>query len=235
VKDHQTKAEFERIYFYHIRKAGGQSIYHAILEKLCGVDSFTIENWLTRANIMFCDGKPIIGWDDKQINRGDFYFAFSHHAMHELLPMPDDTFAFTCFRDPVPRVVSHYRMLKSFREMEIRGDVLKAEAQWAKDNFSEFLDNLPQRHLMNQLWMFSAEYDPEEALENASKLSYFFFLDKFSVGLSKLSNLIGIELEEKHIMVSTSEFAMKPEEGERLQELLIPEYQFYEGLQELWK
>lgn len=229
------KNDFERIYFYHIRKCGGQSIYCAILEKLCGVDSAMAENWLTRANIMFCDGKPIIGWDERQINRGDFYFAFSHHAVHELLPMPDDAFTFSCFRDPALRVVSHHRMLKGFRETGIRSDVLRAEAQWAKDDFSEFLDNLPQRHLMNQLWMFSAEYDPEEALENASKLSYFFFLDEFSAGLSKLSNLIGMELEEKHIMVSTSEFVMEPEEGEHLQEMLAPEYRFYKGLRELWK
>lgn len=231
----------KRVYFFHIRKTGGQSIYHAILEQLCrGIDPAKAERWLTRAGVLACMDKLIVGWGVEQINRQDWHFGFSHVAMHELLPMPSDTFTFACFREPSERVISHYRMLKMFRETKTRHDVLQTECKWVRKTFAAFLDAVPPHHLMTQLRTFSAGYDPQEALDNVAKLDYFFHLEDFSVGLAELGKRIGpiltgqpMVLREKRVMQSHAEFDGTQVDRDRLRKMLEPEYEFWEGLKSL--
>ena len=226
--------DFQRVYFYHIRKCAGQSIYHAVLENLCpGVTSVRTENLLSRAQIMVCDDKLIVGWSAREIDRGDYDFAFSHYPMHELKPMPNTTFTFTCFREPSERVISHYRMLRGFCQTKQRRDVLRAERRWVRKSFSAFLDNLPQNHLMAQLWAFSPSYNPDEALKNVAKLSYWFTVDDFSAGLAELGRRIGMDLEEKRVRPSSFEFDATDDDLARLREMLEPEYKLWDGLKEL--
>lgn len=228
------KADFDRIYFYHIRKAGGQSIYNAILEAICGADSKWVEQWLARTHAVFLLEKKqfITAWEAGAINRQDFYFAFSHHPQHVLFPFDSDTFTFTCLRNPIDRVISHYRMLKGFQEAGERQAVLKLEGDWLGESFDEFIDNIPPHHLTNQLYMFSADYDPEEAFDNVLGLSYHFFLEDYEKGLAGLGGRLGMNLAPKHIMPSTYEFEPSDTELDKLYGLLEHEIRFYDAL---WK
>jgi len=220
-----------QIYFYHIRKCGGQSIYHAIFQALTGASSEDVEHWLTWSNIIICEGKIIIGWHAPHINRHKFNFAFGHFAMHELLPMPEDIFTFTYFREPSERVISHYRMLKGFRETGTRGDVLKAEKGWSQfETFGEFVELLPDVHMLRQLYMFSAEYNVDEALENINNLSYWFTMDNFAEKIKEFGKVLGLNLKTRHVMPSHSEFDGMSDELGMLREKLEPEYELWEAL-----
>jgi hypothetical protein len=52
-------------------------------------------------------GMIYVGWDVDRINKGNYFYGFSHIPLHKL-DLPEGTFTITCFRDPVKRVVSHY-------------------------------------------------------------------------------------------------------------------------------
>jgi hypothetical protein len=128
-------------------------------------------------------------------------------------------------------------MLKMFCETKTRRDVLRIEREWVRKTFGAFLDVIPPHHLMAQLRMFSADYDPQEALQNVAKLDYFFHLEDFSAGLAELGKRIGpvligkpMALREKRIMQSHAEFDGTQADRDRLHKMLEPEYEFWEGL-----
>ena len=60
-------------------------------------------------------GKVFIGWDQNNIENGKYFYAFSHIPHHKL-KLPDNTFTITCVREPVDRLLSHYKMLLHFKK-----------------------------------------------------------------------------------------------------------------------
>jgi len=227
-------SNFERIYFYHVRKAGGQSIYNAILEAICGESSQWVEQWLARTKAVFLlDKKQLLtAWEANEINRQDFYFAFSHQPQHALKPFGNDVFTFTCLRNPVSRVVSYYRMLMGFKEREERPEILQTEGRYLEGTFGSFIEELDGANLLTQLWMFSKRLDPEEAFDNVLGLSYHFFLEDYEAGLAELGSRLGMNLAVKHVMPSTYEFEPTDSELNRLYDRLESEIKLYDAL---WK
>ena len=99
---------YKRIYFVHIRKTGGTSFNHMFLS-LSGEDSKSLYSQLcrTRENRILSNGLIYVGWNTRHINKGNYFYGFSHTPLHKL-DLPNETFTVSCFRDPVRRVVSHY-------------------------------------------------------------------------------------------------------------------------------
>ncbi|MEK6477326.1 sulfotransferase family 2 domain-containing protein [Catalinimonas sp. 4WD22] len=183
------------VYHYHIRKTAGSSINLAFFDNYVNEDLDEFYQKLTKKyNGRLISNKAIIvGWNDVLINKGKFNYAFSHLPMHQL-QLPSHVFKFTCLRDPVKRVVSHYNMLMYYQENDPAHPVFKGEGAWLGNSFEDFLDNLPVHHLKNQLYMFSDILDSSEAFDNIMKLDHIMFTENFTSDLKKLETKLSLQL-----------------------------------------
>jgi len=173
--------------------------------------------------------KVFVAWNRWLIQKGCYFYAFSHIPQHELR-LPDRTFTITCLRDPAERVISHYKMLEEFRRENIPHPCMKTEGRWLGSSFDDFLERIPKEHLLNQLYMFSKKFDVNEAQDNILKCSHFFFTERFSQGISHLSSKIGIQLKPVRLRTSTIDFDVNEKETNRLRMRLEDEYKLMELL-----
>lgn len=65
---------------------------------------------------------------------------------------------------------------------------LKIEGKWLGSCFSDFISEIPKEHLLNQLYMFSKDFDVDEAVDNVARCSHFSFTEARSHGLAELSS-----------------------------------------------
>ena len=190
--------KYKRIYHYHIRKCGGTSINQSFFSQIGNRRQIYKQLNAKINHRIVINNKIIVGWNKNLINQGNYFYAFSHLPMHEL-DIKSDTFTFTCLRDPVRRIISHYKMLKYWIDNDIKHPSLKKESRYAQKGITEFIQDLPKQYLLNQLYMFSKTYNINEAVENIRNLSHFFFLEDFDKGLEILSKKIGIPIQSLHI------------------------------------
>lgn len=219
---------YQRIYLVHIRKTGGTSLNDMFLS-LSGQDSAALYRQLaeTPDHRLLVNGLIYVGWNVRHINRGNYYYGFSHEPLHKL-DLPARTFTLSCFRDPVKRVVSHYNMLMDYRVNNIDHPCMAVEGKWLGDSFDEFLRRVPRQHLQNQLYMFSGRYDVDEALDNVRRLSCCFFTEEFADGVRELNRRTGLNLEPKHIRRAGFHAEIPAAGLARLGEMLREEYRFLE-------
>ena len=137
ISDQYDIAGYKRIYYFHVRKAGGTSLINMFLS-LSGQDSTELLDGLRRTadHRILINGKIYTGWNARYIAGGHYYFEFSHIPFHKLR-LPESTFTVTCFRDPVKRVVSHYNMLMGFLENNIKRPCLRVESKWLGAGFED--------------------------------------------------------------------------------------------------
>jgi hypothetical protein len=219
---------FDRIYHVHIRKTGGQSLNQMFLPTI-GSEAESTMRRLTWYHRLVIEGKVFATGDQCLINGGHYYYAFSHAPLHGLR-LPEKTFIYTCLRDPVARVISHYRMLMDFRSSGAPHACMKTEGPWLGDCFDDFVAAMPREHLLNQLYMFSKTFDVNEAFGRIVSCSYYFFMEDFDEGVRQLNERLGLQLQRAHIGRSRHEVQVSPEERERLRERLSPEYELVERL-----
>lgn len=232
VRDQYDLGGFKRVYFVHIRKTGGTSINNQFLA-LSGEPHKDIYWRLTqKVDHRLQSGKLVyVGWNRWHINRGNYFYAFSHIPFHQL-DLPDDTFTFSVFRDPVKRVVSLYNMLSELRLENRLENALEQEGAWLGQGFEDFMKNVPKEHLLNQLYMFSPHFDVDDALVRARKLSCYFFLDQFDTGVTSLNEQLGIELSPMHERKTKYKDEIPDKLIEELRERLADEYDFLGRLRE---
>ncbi len=218
---------FQRIYHYHIRKTGGTSLvkmFHA----LSGREPHDVYQQLIDAKPrrIVVNDYVFSGWERPLIEQGNYFYAFSHLPMHRL-KLPKKTFTLTCFRDPVRRVISHYRMLLDIQASPgPKHPCFKNEGPWLGDSFEDFLDRVPREHLCNQLFMFSKGFEISEALDHVSRLSQVMFLEEFERGIGELNRKTKLVLTTQHQRKSGSRFEPSARSLDRLRELLADEYAF---------
>jgi hypothetical protein len=187
-----------------------------------------------RNHRLVVNGKTFVGWNKRLIERGHYFFAFSHTPFHELR-LPDRTFTFTCLRNPVDRVLSHYKMLLAYKQSNTFRPDYEIEAQWLGESFGDFLDNIPKQSLFNQLYMFSEDLSVNEAFDNISHLSHFFFTESFQQGVQDLSAKTGLPLEAIHIRKAAVDIQPSEPDLARLNLIMQPEFELYERLQHIYK
>ena len=226
----QAFGDYQRIYFYHVRKTGGTSLMRMFLA-LSGSPADEV-----RRELLDAQPDPLIkgdyvyaGWQKPTIEAGNYYFSFSHIPMHELT-LPKNTFTFTCLRDPVKRVVSHYRMLLDFSQQVPKHPCFAEEGPWLGSSFDDFLSRIPRHHLQNQLFMFSKRYCPLEACDKIKSLDFYTKLEELDAGIERLSALVNQKLEMTHSYLSKAKFQPTEASLTRLREMLDDEYQLMEHL-----
>jgi hypothetical protein len=225
--NYNINGKYNRIYFYHIRKGAGKSITDMIMATE-GKDHFKRKGDLYNAfnkRIVY-NNKVIVGWNLNLINKGYYYYAFSHHP-YDRIRLPQKTFTFTCLRDPFERVVSHYNMLSRWRNNDNLRRSQKKERKLLGSSFNDYLDNISKNKLLNQLYMFSEKYSISEATDRILGLSYYFFVENFREGIKNLGNHLGLNLKILHTDKSERNSVEIPDICvHRLKELLKPEYDF---------
>ena len=224
----------KRIYFAHIRKTGGTSLINMFLSLDEGNCESLYAELVSRVDHRIInDGKIFVGWNKRLIERGNYFYAFSHIPLHKL-KLPTDTFIISCFRDPIRRVMSYYDMLVDMRKKNDKHPCMKTEGKYIGETFDDFLERVPQEHLANQLYMFSQKYDVCEALDRANKLSYYFFTDDFDNGISELNMLTSLRLKPLHMRKKSSESTDIQKISEKsmrtLKSRLAKEYEFMDTL-----
>ena len=220
---------YERIYHYHIRKTGGTSLNYMFLA-LGGEPPEDVYRRLnadtTRPAV---SGGRVFCRHEALIERGEYFYAFSHTPAHALR-LPPGTFTLTCLRDPVERVLSYYRMLLYYQVNNIAHPCMKTESAYLGESFSDFLTRVPPSVLLNQLYMFSERLDVEEAFGRITHCSHWILLEEFDAGVRRLSEKLGIDLRPIHVRKSPLEVAVDERDRQRLRCLLEPEYRLLDRL-----
>lgn len=145
------------------------------------------------------------------------------------LDLSEETYKFTCLRDPVERILSHYKMLKDYQEDQLQHPCMLREESWLGVDVVDFINNVPKEHLLNQLYMFSKEYNIDEAIERLNEMNCVLFSDQLQVDLHRIANDLSLTLNYQHRHVSRER---KFEAGlyDYLNELLGPEYELIRQL-----
>jgi len=220
----------KRIYLFHIRKTGGTSLAKMFLN--CGGnDGDAVWSRLGQKpwEPAIHNGLIYIGWNDPLAEKGDFFFGFSHSS-YDTLNLPADTFRMTCLRDPVSRVISHYRMLMDLSTKENPHPCFETEGPWLGDCFEDFVDRIPKQHLLNQLFMFSEQYSVDQASERLEGLDAVLFTESMAAGVENLREQTGLDLTMLHKRKSQHVVDLDPQTLQRLREKLQPEYELLEKI-----
>lgn len=91
----------KRIYLVHIRKTGGTSLNKMFLaESGREASEFYEKLGLAPQRRLASNGLVFVGWHPRLLNRGNYFYGFSHVPLHQL-KLRKGTFTVTCFRDPV--------------------------------------------------------------------------------------------------------------------------------------
>ncbi|QIQ87536.1 sulfotransferase family 2 domain-containing protein [Erythrobacter sp.] len=225
----QSFGGYERLYHVHLRKCAGTSLNKCFLNALGG-DQDTYESLASSdTHRLLLEGRPVVGWNTDLLNRSAYFFGFSHTPIHQLL-IDERTFTFTFLRDPVDRVISHYRMLQDMQRARANHPTVRHEAGWAFGDFDHFLERIPRFHLENQLYMFSADFDVKTALQALRKLSYVGHITEIAERfVPRISQIFDLHLEYKPLRKSHFEFEISDAQKARLISMIDDEIRFYEA------
>lgn len=147
--------------------------------------------------------------------------------------LPKRTFTIALLRDPVARVLSYYRYL-------LAGDSVETDMSWrvqnderalAGESFSDFLKNIPDELLLNQLYMFSPRFDVSEAADRILECSAIMMTETFDRDIRDLAATLGLALEYRRERTTTLVKApVEEKQMEALRDRLATEYELLEKL-----
>lgn len=217
------------IYHFHVRKTAGTSLNFAFLSN-GGNSQDLFQKLLKKWNKRIVEqDKIFVGWNTCLLNKGQFHFAFSHTPHHQI-KIPKHVYTFTCLRDPVERILSHYNMLLLYRKTGVFHSGMRQEIKWLGKDFGEFLTNVPKNHLLNQLYMFSKKFDLAESIDVLEGLNKVIFTEDLERGIKELENDTGWTLPLYHIQKNTEKALIGAQELIRLRDVLKPEYDLIDRL-----
>ena len=221
------------VYYIHVRKTAGTTVNYAFLRSSQEHDLDTFFETLAQKpnHRLIRNNKVFVGWNVRLINEGNYSYGFSHAPCHRL-KLPPHVFTFTCLRDPVKRVISHYNYLRNFQVNNIDHPCLEREGGWPGNSLANFIVNTPRQYLMNQLYMFSDSYDVSEAFDRVMQCNYFFFTHEMDEGMKALEEHLGWELPVSRQNPSSYKEDLDESHVAQLRDLLRDEYELIHRLQQ---
>jgi len=196
IDSHLDGKQYCRIYNSHIRKCGGTSLNYKFLGSVCGQEEVDIRQAYHHASrnggTTVLNGYVFTGWNLHRLNSGRYFYGWSHIPYHRL-QLKERTFVITTFRDPVERVVSHYKMIRFYVDQGFNHPCMKSEAKWLgeKPSLLEFARNMPKEHLMSQLFHYSEEFSIQEAFDSIQSINYYCFAEELSdTGYKEISEAL---------------------------------------------
>lgn len=227
------QTNYRRIYFFHVQKAGGSSIrrsFYNLAEPREKVPPIFHNPTVRRAII---GDKVYVSHHVGMINQGYYFFASSHLPQSEI-HLPENTFTFTCLRDPLKRFLSRYRELLRLDEEQPENFHLEQAGDWFSTDFMTMLEQVPDEELLFQLRMFSANLDVDEAVDNVQRLSYFFLTGEMKQGVQYLSQHLDLPLELYHERKTNYDYEPTDEQLLQLKQRLQPAIDMYEQLKAIY-
>jgi hypothetical protein len=221
-----------RVYCYHVRKTAGTSLYLSFMA-LGGEDPMEVWRRMTASRLprTISGGYSFVANHRMLLAEGAYFYGRSHRAAaHQRLP--PKTFTVTILRDPVERVRSYFDYLVAGDSPRTPGQVATRERTRAGDGFDAFLDRVQPKDLLNQLAMFSQDFDISEAAERIAGCSSVFFTEEFADGLAALGRRLRLPLAVHRARVTGSRTSLTAEQTERLRVRLEPEYELLRRLRE---
>lgn len=223
--------KYRRIYHYHIRKTGGTSLNSSFWD-LAGLDLQSVqqERRIVKKGLVFVRSVKSL------VEQGNYFYANSHHPAYQL-SLPPDTFTITMLRDPVKRVLSYYKFLtwtrdnvknpNRFLQEPFFDSIFKEANGFLGDSFDDFLEKTPKRHLLSHLYLFSAEYSVQEALERILSCSAVCFTETMNSDIQSISQKLELPLREKRERKLVPNSAKIPENLDKLKLILEPELRLF--------
>jgi hypothetical protein len=214
------------VYLYHVRKTGGTSFNRMMLDYISAncEDSYKLLLESKNHKCEYSNG-VVVGWNKKELEKGGYDYGFSHIPKYNLKFKDENLIRLSIFRDPVARVVSHYKMLLGYKKDNPSHKLLEREGPFIEGGFSGFVRTLPDEHLLNQLWMFSKQYDVDEAVKNVSELDFWFMTESFNDGIEGFNKQFEFELKPKHVR-KTEDIEVDDSDIKLLKGKLDKEYEF---------
>jgi hypothetical protein len=219
-----------RIYCYHIRKTGGTSLNHGFMA-LGHEDPLEVQRRISESpeHRTVSGGLAFAAFDRPRLAQGRYFYGWSHNPAHQqsLAPL---TFTITILRDPVARVRSYFDYLVTGDDPKMPDRVADQERQLAADGFAAFLNRLPERHLLRQLYMFSSSFDVAEAAQRIARCSHVHLVEENEKGVAALAARLELPLVARRERVTGTRSVLSEDEVEKLRELLAPEYELLRRL-----
>ena len=223
---------YDRIYHIHCRRAAGTSLNYMLLEQFTA-DAERCYQSIARSDdhTLLANGMVFAGWTPEAVDGGRYQFGFSHVPIYKL-HIPDNTFTICSLREPLARVLSYYRTLLALRDRSGSSSRSDSPVHFLGSSFSDVLNLAPLKLLCNQLHMFSAAYDVNEAVSRALRVSHIIFAGQFAEGVATLNERLNLRLvpqfrrrcEEDPVLLSSREI-------ELANELLEDEWEFFQQVQ----
>lgn len=123
------------------------------------------------------------------------------------------------------RAHSYFDYLVAGDEPDAPGQVSLRERRLADDGFDAFLDRVPDRHLLCQLYTFSTRFDVSEAVDRIAGCSAVFFTEDYAAGLAGLSRRLDLPLDVHRARVTGTRSVLTASQADRLRAMLEPEYE----------
>jgi hypothetical protein len=214
----------ERVYCYHIRKTGGTSLHYSFLA-LGHEDPHVVEQRLAASALRRTISGPyaFVAHQRRLLEEGSYFYGWSHLPAHRIA-VPARTFTVTVLRDPVQRVVSLFWYLAEGDRPGAAFPIPESERALSAKGFASFLDQLPKRDLLRQVFMFSPTFDVAEAVDRIGRCSYAFVTEEYESGVAGLARRLDLPLSDRRENVTRAPAKLGDEDLARLRELLEPEY-----------
>lgn len=221
----------DRVYHVHIRKSAGTSINSAFW----GLGGYNLST-VKREPIVLSKNYAFVRNNKTLIEGGDYFYASSHFEYWGLKLKPN-TFTFTMLRDPYERLISLYKYYNWVNQIdEVTGvkldssfTVLKEQTHLLGNSFKDFINNLSDKYLYAQLYMFSKELNVEIALNAIEELDRIYFKDNFKASVENLKttlNFPGLEFKNERRFENVI-FSISEEDKAYAIVLLQKEIEFY--------
>lgn len=187
-----------RIQFHHPQKTGGRSTAVAFLTAVCSASGCAPDQTKNIVRTVQAGTSSAIFRVGPFILNGPYaVFHVSHHFPPPPSVIPDGKFHLVQFREPMSRLVSHFRMLNA-GDQSISYD---RQVSSRPQSLKEFAERAPASILMRQLDTLAPEtHKPEEAIQVLERMDHVIFLDRYDEDLTTLAEKLDLpELRPLHV------------------------------------